>query len=235
MENDATGLDKLRGARKIQKAELGRAKRAAIAGDPTTFLEAMFNSHLPYALIWRLQSQLPEDDVDDIIADGLVSTYEAIRVPGREIELASYFSKVCYNLANARYAMRKNVSAIDSADLERLGGTRDAEIELSLAQQAQIEQQADLRRLEAVRLARTLLPRIGEENIQRVMSIVLDAVENGLVDLSHREIAEMVGLSEGTVQKLVSRGFERLEREARHDGLWLDVNDVITIEQENPF
>ena len=64
---------------------------------------------------------------------------------------------------------------------------------------------------------------------------MLDAIEQDLMDLSPEEISEMVGLTPDTVRRLTSRGFDRLEREAKKDGLWLDISDVLILDQENPF
>jgi RNA polymerase sigma factor (sigma-70 family) len=236
MGSDSGDPDSAQDIRAKQKAELERAKQAALAGDATVFVEALFNSRLPDALTWRLRSQLPEDDVAAVIAEGITSAYAALRDRGDRIDLGSWLSKVCYNKTRARYASRKKVTFLEPADLERESVRRTPFTPPDLQfEQAEHEETAARRRIEAIQIARNLLPRIGEDNIQRVMSVVLDAVEQGSVDLSYSEIADAVGLTEATVQRLVSRGFERLEREAKRDGLWLDLSDVLPVEQEDPY
>lgn len=236
-ETDDISAQKTAAARASQIAQLNRAKQAAMSGDVATFVEALFNSRLPDALTWRLRNQLPDDDVDAIVADAIASTYVAIQTHGARINLAAWLSKTCYNQARARYAMRKNVVAEDSLDLERRSRVDQTQVSppITRAEQEEAEEQSANRRNDAIKLARTLLPRIGEDNIQKVMSVVLDAIEQDLMDLSPEEISEIVGLTPDTVRRLISRGFERLEREAKQDGLWLDISDVLILDQENPF
>ncbi|HMH44347.1 MAG TPA: hypothetical protein VK557_12735 [Pyrinomonadaceae bacterium] len=236
-ETDDIRAEKFKAAKANQLVALERAKQAAISGDIETFMEALFSSRLPDALNWRLRKQLPDDDVDAIVAEAIGTTYEAIQTHGARINLAAWLSKTCYNQARARYATRKNIVAEDSLDLERRSGADQTQLSppTTHAEQEEVEEQAASRRIEAIKLARTLLPRIGEDNIQKVMSVVLDAIEQDLVDLSSEEISEMVGLTPDTVRRLISRGFERLEREAKQDGLWLDISDVLVLDQENLF
>jgi DNA-directed RNA polymerase specialized sigma24 family protein len=80
---------------------------------------------------------------------------------------------------------------------------------------------ADHRATEAVRLARSLLPRIGQGQIIDVMTVLIDAVEQGVQDLPPDAIGEALGLSAAAVRSLLSRGLERLEREARREGITL--------------
>jgi DNA-directed RNA polymerase specialized sigma24 family protein len=233
-EQDSTDAERSRQARLRQETEIQRATQAAIAGDPATLIEALYTSGLLDGIAWRLRSQLPEDDVDFIISEAIRCTYQAIHLGRQEIDLASWLCKTCYNMAGARYAMRKNVVFLESSDLDRRQqtlGRREFTTEHTNPEEQ--EEEREKRRIAAVQIARSLLPKIGEENIQRVMAVVLDAVEQDVVDLPHRAIAEAVGLSVGTVQRLVSRGFERLEREAKREGLWLDSVDSFVLEQEN--
>jgi hypothetical protein len=53
------------------------------------------------------------------------------------------------------------------------------------------------------------------------MTIVIDAVEHGIQDLPPDAIGNALGLSASAVRSLLSRGFERLEREARREGITL--------------
>jgi DNA-directed RNA polymerase specialized sigma24 family protein len=234
---DDIGDKEFKAAKANQLLELERAKQAAMSGDIATFMEALFSSRLPDALTWRLRKQLPDDDVDAIVAEGIGSTYEALQTRGAKIDLAAWLSKTCYNKARARYATRKNVVTEDPLDVERRSKLDRAQLAppITRAEQEEAEERSANRRIDAIKLARTLLPRIGEDNIQKVMSVVLDAIEQDLMDLPPEEISEMVGLTPGTVRRLISRGFERLEREAKQDGLWLDISDVLILDQENPF
>jgi DNA-directed RNA polymerase specialized sigma24 family protein len=236
-ETDDISAEKGKAAKASQQTELKRAKQAAISGDVVTYMEALFDSRLLDALAWRLRGQLPDDDVDAIIAEAIGGTYDAIQTHGAKIDLAAWLSKTCYNQVRARYSMRKNVVAVESQDLERLSGADQTQLSApsTRMEQEEAEERSATRRVDAIKLARTLLPRIGEGNIQKVMAVVLDAIEQELVDLSPDEISGMVGLTPDTVRRLISRGFERFEREARQDGLWLDISDALILDQENPF
>ena len=52
-----------------------------------------------------------------------------------------------------------------------------------------------------------------------VMELVIDAAAQGLPDLPSAEIAEALGISEGSARKLVSRGLQRMRREAERAGV----------------
>jgi hypothetical protein len=63
------------------------------------------------------------------------------------------------------------------------------------------------------------LPRIGEGQVVDVMELVIDAAAHGLPDLPAAEIADALGIGEGAARKLVSRGLQRLRREAERAGV----------------
>lgn len=74
---------------------------------------------------------------------------------------------------------------------------------------------------EALRIARQLIPRLGQGGIQAVMTVVFDAIERGDQYIENERIAAISGLSLESVRRSKSRGWERLEREARKAGLAL--------------
>ncbi len=94
------------------------------------------------------------------------------------------------------------------------------------------EMEWDEKRAQAITRARDLLPKLGQKNIQDVMSLVIDAVEAGREDLPSREIAEALGLQPATVRTLKMRGFERLARVAREEGLVGQEFDFANLESE---
>jgi DNA-directed RNA polymerase specialized sigma24 family protein len=71
----------------------------------------------------------------------------------------------------------------------------------------------------AIQEARRLLPKLGQENVQRVMSYVLDCIAARVIDVSPTEIAESLGLLPGTVSVNLHRGFDRLKRVATEENL----------------
>jgi DNA-directed RNA polymerase specialized sigma24 family protein len=93
------------------------------------------------------------------------------------------------------------------------------------------------RRGAALTLARELLPRLGQQRAQAVMSYVFDSVEQGVVDLPSREIAEALGMSDQVVRQALSRGFRRLARLAEEEGLDVraaDLADDLDFDTDDP-
>lgn len=74
------------------------------------------------------------------------------------------------------------------------------------------------RRRTAIQHARTLLSRLGGEVVIKVMTFILDCLEQGDVYIDNSMIADTLGLTLITVRRSKSRGFQRLAREARKEG-----------------
>ena len=89
----------------------------------------------------------------------------------------------------------------------------------------------DVLRGQAIRVARSLLTRIGHQNAQRVMAVVLDAVE-AQEPVSPAEIGTALGLVPNTVSKLIERGIARLARAAEEEGLEMTIEYAMAIEEE---
>ena len=83
---------------------------------------------------------------------------------------------------------------------------------------------AEAQRKEAIRIARGLLPRIGQGQVVAVMEVLIDAAENGLPDLPASSIAEQVGISKSAARTLVSRGLKRLRRLAEQEGVGMPMD-----------
>lgn len=79
----------------------------------------------------------------------------------------------------------------------------------------------------AIQKARSLLPRLGGEIVIKVMTFILDALEQGDVYIDNAMIAEALGLTLPTVRRSKWRGFQRLHREARKEGI--DVPETLEI------
>ena len=75
------------------------------------------------------------------------------------------------------------------------------------------------RRLEAIELARRLIPRLGQDSVQSVMRRILDAIEDGVPSITTADLAMATGMTEDGVRQCRSRGFRRLERIVRDEGL----------------
>jgi len=201
------------------------AKQAAARGEPHRMLEALALSGFLDGLVRSLNTKwdrMPEDEVKDCIALAVDSAYQAI-FQGRSVrDLAAWLWKAADNTVNDRwndyYQARAPVEAADSVAAVDQNPHDEAAAQL-----------AEHRRAEAIRLARQLIPRIGQGQVVAVMGVVIDAVEQGIPDLPHAAIADALGLTEPAVRSLLSRGFDRLAREARREGIELpdDLPDLM--------
>ena len=217
---DTAGLRENSGDGKPTAEEfLEVARRAAAAGQPDRMLEALVASRFLDGLTRRLENdwhgRLPRAEIEDCVAIAVDGAYDAV-AHGRPVRnLGAWIWKAASNKAIDRWNDDYELRGVMESDA--LADSReDPEIDSDSDQRL-----AEYRAKEAVRVARLLLPRIGQGQIVDVMTLVIDAVEQGLEDLSPSTIGETLGLSASAVRSLLSRGFERLEREARHEGMTL--------------
>ena len=196
---------------------LQTATEAAGRGDPIEMIEALMASGLLDGLVRRLERQWPDmqtGEIDDCVALAIESAFTAV-LAGKTIRnLGGWLFKVSQNAAQDRWKAHYSERVWDEEAVERLVA-QDKEDDGIREEREALD---DYRMAEAVRLARELLPRIGEGQIISVMELVIDAVEQGLPEFPASEIAETLGISEGSARKLLSRGFERLTREAERAG-----------------
>lgn len=195
------------------------AKRAAAEKRPDEMITALAASHFLDGLKGRLsrdwQGRLPAVELDECIAEAVDSTYDAVN-RGKSINnLGAWLWKAAANKARDRWNdeyVHRRPGHIE--ELEDAGFVLDGD-------NGPDQGLAEHRRAEAIRVARRLLPRIGQGQIVEVMTVVIDAVEQGVHDLPSSAIAGSLGLSVDSVRALLSRGFERLTREARGEGISL--------------
>ncbi len=175
-------------------------------------LEALAASGYMDGLVRRLEwhwSSLPRHEIEDAVAEAVDSAYDAVS-KGRPVSsLGGWLFKAASNIASDRWEADYRSRTDDDVDAVGPAQPEDEDA----------ERLDDYRRAEALRLARQLLPRIGQGQVVDVMTMVIDAVEQGVVDLSASSIADTLGLSDGAVRSLLSRGFERLQREAQREGI----------------
>ncbi len=115
------------------------------------------------------------------------------------------------SLDRVRVASRRAPLVEDPADSGQEPDVRRKEFDDEAAHEARVR--------EALALARSLLPRLGNTTVERVMSYYFDAVERGDDHVDDEEIANAFGFTRAQVRMARSRGFVRLERAARELGL----------------
>jgi DNA-directed RNA polymerase specialized sigma24 family protein len=143
-----------------------------------------------------------EDDVHHIVAQAVDALCEALDAGKQVREVVPYLYKVARNKADDEYNRRKRERAVAPDCLE--------------ARAENVPLVGDTKR--AIAVARSLIHRLGGENIQKVMNYILDAVEAGREHLPNTEIADALGLTDVTARQLKKRGFDRLKRIAQEEG-----------------
>lgn len=201
---------------------LSQALTAAKERDAEGMMRALYACGYLGGLLRRLQAKypsLPLADTEEAVALAADSLYDDV-VGGTRV---SSVGGLLYRIADRRAldALREH-----RGTLELLEGSAAAEGE-DPAQLEHDRQARELLRISAIRTARSLLPTLGGEKVQRVMTVVLDALESGLIDVTNEEIADATGLSQASVRLLKKRGFDRLAKRAQDAGLVALESDFI--------
>jgi DNA-directed RNA polymerase specialized sigma24 family protein len=209
------------------------AKETAAGGDPRTMLEALHRSGVLDGLTRQIASKwrsLSRDDVELIIAEAVDILYVAICKGKKVLNLVAYLLKTSDNRACDYYRTQQNYKTLTPNELEQIPDPlTELEDELdSSTQQLDWEK----KRPRVIAIVRSLLPRLGQHNIQNVMTYILDALSADCMDISNAEIAEALGLTLDVVRQSKKRGFDRLERIVREEGLAAQVSDVANLRRD---
>ena len=200
---------------------LKRAAACAKAGDPVGMVTVLAEDHAMdgfHRQFSRRYNRLPGTVIEEAIAKATDKAYAQIQAGKKITSLAAWLWKVIENELNdawtreykynATYDESRHAEAVRS---HSAGGPEEQE-----------EIDRGLLRTEAIRVAREIIPTLGQTNLVKVMTVVIDAVEAGVEDLSHGAIGKALDLNPATVRVLVYRGFDRLTRAARTRGLHLN-------------
>jgi hypothetical protein len=221
-----------------QKDALQKAKEAAQQGDPIGFLEHLHRSRfLDGAKRWlssRYEGFFDEGTLDDILSTSSDLLYRAASERKDIHGSASYLFKIIDNAAKAKKKDLALYEDIDGVDPMRADGLRVRPAQEGIGEERLEEEEREWEEVkkDGIRIARSLLPRIGEDNVQRVMGYIIDVVERGAEDVTNHEIAEALMLSPVSVRKWKQRGFERLRRAAKEAGYRKDILDHVAPEPE---
>lgn len=192
------------------------AKAAAEKKDPVGMLEALWASTLQTGLVRRVSAQYPSLDPDDcheVVALAIDAFYETLSMAPRTVRNPkAWLYKVALNKAFRLHKERlRTVSLSEDKDEPSLASLDGGGAGRSAALRA-----------EALRLARSFLPQLGQENLQRVMAYYFDSIEKGVEDLSIAEVAEALHLTPSTAKQCLHRGLQRLKRVAQAHGIRLE-------------
>ncbi|SRR6266571_434026 len=202
---------------------LRQATEAVAAGDPRGMLEHLYSSYFLDGLARGIQRRWPSlsrDDTEFVIAQAVDALYRSVSDGKKILNLSAFLWKVADRKANDFYERRLRERAVDPEELQRLSDQDTSSrgpFEGDTGPDP--EEDYDKHRAEAIRIARGLLPRLGQQNVQAVLAYLLDALEAGVMDVQNQEIADALAISIETVRTSLSRGFARLTRIAREEGL----------------
>jgi DNA-directed RNA polymerase specialized sigma24 family protein len=205
-------------------------------------LTALYKSHVLDGICRRLAkdwSEIAFEDVELLVAEAVDVLYEKVRGGEKIRRIAPFLVKVASRKAYDFHESRRVIDALDPADVEAAAGKesrRDFEREEKQAKPKTPDPGDELdyedKRRIALRIARGLLPRLGQQRIQDVMSYIFDAIEAGHDDISNEEIEDALGLSPDTVRTSKSRGFTRLARIAKEEKLLAQDFDLLGLDAD---
>jgi DNA-directed RNA polymerase specialized sigma24 family protein len=209
-----------------QREALERARAAAIAGSFPAFFQALYDSHILDGLVRRLEASMDRHDADFAVGEAVDALWAELSKAAAVADVAAFLVKATQRRAaeiRRTHRRERGLTPHDLDAVEAMEARRDPDRFKSHDfddQRASYESPArnDLRR-EAVQAARRLIPRLGQQNVQLVMSYLVDAVEQEREDLPAQEVAEALGLTVGTAKVSMTRGLQRLNRIARQEGL----------------
>lgn len=204
-------------SREDWKRTLEKAKEAAVQKDVRTFLQLIHDSRFldgaKRTLEAKYEGALDRERIHEIISVAVDKFYEVASEGKKILFPAAYLWKILRAVAYDTCQNAKKYVSIEGI------GKGDVISECLCESYGESSKgERDKRKKDGIRIARSLLPKMGSENVQKVMGYIIDAVEAGVEDISSHEIADALGLSEGSIRKWKQRGFERLERAAIEEG-----------------
>lgn len=206
---------------------LAAAITAATGHDPGTYLLELVKSGMLERLTRGMEAEWPHAEpglIESVVSEAADALYDTVANRGKQVsEPGGYLWGTARNILRSRHdagLVDLQPYASDTHDRSQPDDEDSPDRELL--------------RAEALRHARALLPRLGQENVIRVMTYIFDCVEHGDIFVSNADIADALGLTPLAVRRTKSRGFQRLRREALKDGIELpDLTESIDAESDN--
>ena len=197
-------------SREEQDLEIRIAMACAAEGDPWDMIAHLQRVNVLSGIkltFRRKWPDLPEAEIDDMVARGVDALYDKLSRGGEVANPVGYVLEVMRHEAYDYAAGHGHTVPLDAA--------RDSISTDDVAGAAM----PDDRRAAALASARSIIPRLGQDSVQAVMRLIVDAVEDGRTTITTTELAAATGLTEESVRQCRSRGFRRLERIVREEGL----------------
>ncbi len=200
----------------VAKEALNRAVDAGIAGDVRKYLEELAVGPTLDGVVNGLRRRWPDADeavVHDAVADASDALYTRLSEGVRVLNPGAFL------WGAAKNQLLKWQKERQDARERQVPLTEECPAPRAIQDDPSGDDPSPERRREALRVARGLLPRLGQQNVQRVMGFIFDGIEADELYLDNATIADALGLSIETVRRVKNRGWERLEREARKAGI----------------
>jgi DNA-directed RNA polymerase specialized sigma24 family protein len=195
---------------------LREAVECARKRDSRGYVINLAGSHALDGITRTLEAKWPQVDgsiVEAAVAEAADALYDAL-ASGRTIAVpAGFLWRTAHNKLLKRHAAGLSVSEPFDESIGEHNRVDNAVTD---------GPDRETMRGEAIRLARSLLPTLGQTTVLQVMSVIIDCLERGESYVDNAFIADTLGLTKETVRKAKHRGFQRLEREARQRGITLD-------------
>jgi len=205
---------------------LEEATRLAAAGDADRAIRAVLDSGYPNRLVKGrvLADRYTRVSVEvraEAVAEGVASLHSAIGRGTPVTRPGGYVLKVADRICADEQRRQEQQTSTDGLDDRDL---LDARAPWADSEDAVVRAR---RRDAALRLARSMLPRLGQQRAQEVMGYLFDEIEAGTVDVPSQRIADALGMPDDVVRQSLSRGFKRLTRLAAEEGLDVQAIDLL--------
>jgi DNA-directed RNA polymerase specialized sigma24 family protein len=190
------------------------ARDAAANGDVVGMLRALTESRFLEALQRYMEADWAHLDAHKVISDAVNEFYERANAGTSIRKPMGYLFMTVKKMAIREHEARSREVEFSNAENEASLAATDKVLRNRVGREE--------RRVRALAIARSLLPRIGQETLRNIAAYYLDAVERDATCVDDGELADTFGLTEATARRLKNRALERLQREARAAGISIE-------------
>ncbi len=207
-------------------------QNAASRGDPVSLLETLSQEKAISGLVSRLRARwrvIDDEDLSDIICFSIDELFYHIRKGKSSSNPMGYLWKTADFKAHDFYRKAKKRVNLDDFEntLQDKSSGRDFDKENS-----EDLDEREIKRIEAIKIAKGLLPKIKSQSVRDILSYVISAAEKGIDNLENQEIADTFGISTRTVRDRLYRGFSRLSELAVKENIIQQPFDFLRLKDE---
>ncbi len=206
---------------------------AASRGDPVSLLATLSQEKAISGLVSRLRARwrvIDDEDLSDIICFSIDELFYHVRQGKANPNPMGYLWKTADFKAHEYYRRAKR--KIDLNDVENTLQDKSLGRDFEKNEVEDLDER-EIMRIEAIKVARVLLPKIKSQSVRDVLSYVISAAEKGVDTLENQEIADTFGLSLRTVRDRLYRGFNRLSELAIKENITQRPFDFLHLKDES--